>query len=172
MNEIKIPIEEKILNTLKAGTHINLKGEILVARDQAHKKIIESLKTHKALKEILKNQLIFYMGPSPAPPSKKIGSAGPTTSSRMDKFVLPLLENGIKGFIGKGKRDPSLIKYFQQYKAIYLITYGGLAALLSNKITDYTIIDYPELGTEALAKIYVKNFPAIVAIDIFGNSIY
>ncbi len=133
---------------------------------------MESIKKRKALPFDLKNQLIYYAGPTPAPKGMPIGSCGPTTSSRMDAYTLPLLEKGLKGMIGKGKRSEAVIKAIKKFKAVYFIAVGGAAALLATKVKKAKIIAYPELGTEAIYELEVKDFPVIVAIDCKGRNIF
>ena len=170
--KIKIPLKEDVIEKLEAGERVELTGNIFVARDCVHKKFIELIEKGKDLPVDLKGGVIYYMGPTPAPPGKIIGSCGPTTSSRMDKFTLPLLDYGLKGTIGKGKRSKEIVEAFKKYRAVYFVTFGGCGAYLSKFIKKIDLIAYPEFGPEALFLIEVENFPAIVGIDIYGNDIY
>lgn len=163
--------KDKIVN-LNTGDIILITGTIYTARDAAHKKIVESIKRRKSFPFDLKNQVIYYAGPTPAPQGMPIGSCGPTTSSRMDSYTTSLLEKGLKGMIGKGKRSDAIIKAIKKYKAVYFIAIGGAAALLATKVKRAKIIAYPELGTEAVRKLEVKDFPVIVAIDCKGGNIF
>jgi len=157
---------------LKVGDFIKIDGIIYTARDAAHKKIFELIKKNKKLPFDLSGNLIYYIGPSPAPPGKIIGSAGPTTSSRMDIFTPEFYKMGLKATMGKGGRSREIIDTCKKYKSIYLITFGGCGAYLSQFIKKVELIAFEELGAEAIYKMEVKNFPAIVGIDIYGNYIY
>lgn len=166
------PLTEEKIKKLKAGDKIYLTGTILGARDAAHKRIVETLALDKELPVNLKNGTIFYVGPSPAPPGKKSGSIGPTTSSRMDDLTEPLLKEGLKAMIGKGRRSSKIIELLKKYKSIYLVLTGGISAYLSTKIKDIEIIAYEDLGPEAIYKIQVENLPLYVACDIYGRDIF
>lgn len=174
MNEIKIttPLDTDTIKSLKCGDSVLITGFIYTARDAAHKRIIEAIKKGEKLPFDLKNSIIYYTGPSPARPGKIIGAAGPTTSYRMDDYTPILLESGLKGMIGKGDRSKKVIESIVKHQAIYFVAIGGTAALLSKKIVSSEIIAYPDLGTEAIRKLYVKDFPVYVAIDSYGNNIY
>jgi len=172
MNTIILPLDNHIIRELRAGDEILLSGSMIVGRDAASKKIIQIIQSGSLLPVDFTNQTIFYLGPSPAPPGRVIGSAGPTTASRMDKLTEPLLNQGLRGMIGKGKRSNEIINLIKKYQAVYFTTYGGLAAYLAQKITKYEVIAFPELLAESLAKIEVNNFPVTVAIDSFGNNIF
>jgi len=172
MKKIVFPVKNGEIEKLKAGEEVAISGIIYSARDAAHKKFIETLKKGRNLPISLKNSLIYYMGPSPAPPGKIIGSCGPTTSIRMDTFTIPLLKIGLKGMMGKGKRSEDIIKGCKKYKAVYFITYGGCGAYLSKFIKSFKLVAYQELGPEAVYELVVENFPAIVGIDTYGNSIF
>ncbi|MBP7460147.1 MAG: fumarate hydratase C-terminal domain-containing protein [Candidatus Delongbacteria bacterium] len=169
---ISLPLTPAVIRSLRAGQMLELSGSMLVGRDAAHQRLVESIKTQSIPPVPLNNQTIFYMGPTPAPPGHCIGSAGPTTSSRMDPMTLPLLEAGLRGMIGKGRRSPEVTAAIRQWQAVYFVAIGGIAALLSRHIVDYRVILYPELGPEALAEIQVRHFPVLVAIDCGGNSVY
>jgi fumarate hydratase subunit beta len=169
---IRSPIDSKTINNLKTGTRVLITGTVYVARDAAHKRLVEALKKGEALPFNLNGQTIYYMGPAPAKPGHVIGSAGPTTSSRMDSFTPSLLEAGIKCMIGKGSRSNVVKEAIKQYHAVYLVTTGGASALLSKTIKKVDIVTYQDLGTEALLRVYVENFPAIVANDMFGDDLF
>ncbi|MCQ2529876.1 MAG: Fe-S-containing hydro-lyase [Lachnospiraceae bacterium] len=172
MKKIKLPLtKEKVLG-LKAGDMVSLTGEIYTARDAAHLRIWESLNKGEEIPFDLENTVIYYLGPSPAREGKVIGSAGPTTSSRMDKYTPALLEKGLKGMIGKGRRSAEVIQGMKEHKAVYFAAVGGAGALLSKRIKSSEVIAYDDLGTEAVRKLYVEDFPAIVVIDCAGNNLY
>jgi len=169
---IKSPIEEKVTEKLTAGTKVTISGVIYTARDAAHHRIIRALEKGEGLPFDLKGQTIYYMGPSPAPPGQVIGSAGPTTSSRMDKYTPKLLAAGVKAMIGKGGRSPEVREAIKKNKAVYLTTTGGAGALLAKTIKQAEVIAYEELGAEAILKLTVEDFPAIVANDIYGEDLF
>ncbi len=170
---INTPLDKKKTSVLRAGDLVYINGTIYTARDAAHKKLYESLQKTKKIPIDLKNQIIYYTGPTPAKPNRVIGSAGPTTSYRMDLYT-PLLitQAGLMGMIGKGSRNKEVIKAMKKKKAVYFAATGGAGALLSKAIIKSEVILYNELGTEAIRKLEVKNFPVIVAIDSLGNSLY
>jgi fumarate hydratase subunit beta len=171
--QITFPVKTgKEIELLKIGDEVEIYGTIYVARDAAHKKLVETIAGKSGLPFPLKNNLIYYMGPSPTPEGKIIGSCGPTTSSRMDRYTVPLLKMGLKATMGKGERSEEIAKGCKKYKAIYLITYGGCGAYLSKFVKKVECIAYPELGPEAIYKLEVAQFPAIVAIDTKGNNLY
>jgi fumarate hydratase subunit beta len=169
---IKSPIEEKVIEKLTAGTKVNISGVIYTARDAAHHRIVQALDKGEKPPFNLDGQTIYYMGPSPAPPGKVIGSAGPTTSQRMDKYTPKLLAAGIKATIGKGNRSTEVREAIKQYKAVYLVATGGAGALLAKAIKKAEMVAYQELGTEAILKLTVEDFPAIVANDIYGEDLF
>ena len=172
MKKIELPLtEEKVLG-LKAGDMVSLTGEIYTARDAAHLRIWEALKKEEEIPFELENTVIYYLGPTPARTGKVIGSAGPTTSSRMDKYTPALLEKGLKGMIGKGRRSEEVINSMKEHTAVYFAAVGGAGALLSKKIKSSEVIAYDDLGTEAVRKLYVEDFPVIVVIDRAGNNLY
>ena len=148
-----------------------LSGTIYTARDAAHKKLFELIQKGKKLPVVLEGRIIYYVGPTPARKGQVIGSAGPTTAGRMDKYTPALLDAGVKGMIGKGKRSKEVRDAIIKNKAIYFVTYGGAGAFLSKRIKSSKIIAYPELGTEAIREIEVEDFPVIVAIDSKGGVI-
>ncbi|MCM8822280.1 MAG: FumA C-terminus/TtdB family hydratase beta subunit [Candidatus Omnitrophica bacterium] len=172
MKKIITPLEQKIINELVAGEFVEISGLIYGARDAAHKILFEMLKSKKNLPFDLRNQTIYYVGPTPAPPGKIIGSCGPTTSSRMDRYTPDLLRAGLKGMIGKGIRSDDVRKAIVKYGAVYFITYGGCGAYLSQFVKKSEAIAFCELGPEAIYRMVVENFPAIVGIDSKGRGIY
>ncbi|WP_304206313.1 Fe-S-containing hydro-lyase [Peptostreptococcus russellii] len=172
MIELKTPFSEEEIRNLKAGDIIKLSGTLYTARDAAHKRMCESIESGNKLKFDPKGQGIYYVGPSPAKPGEVIGSAGPTTSYRMDDLTLPLLENGLKVMIGKGKRADKVIQGMKKYNAVYLVAIGGAGAYISNCIKECEVIDYEDLGAEALRKLKVEDMILTVCIDSEGNNLY
>ena len=170
--KVKLPLTEEALKDLKAGDNILLTGVMYVARDAAHKRMIEALDQGKPLPFDIKGQTIYYMGPSPARPGQVIGSAGPTTSGRMDSYSPRLIAEGLKGMIGKGMRSPAVKDAMKKYKAVYLAAIGGAGALISKSIKKSEIVAYEELGAEAVLRMEVEDFPAIVINDIYGGDLY
>ncbi len=169
---IKAPIDDEVVNSLKAGDYVYITGTIYTARDAAHKRMYEAINNGESIPFELKNNIIYYLGPSPAREGKVIGSAGPTTSSRMDKYTPLLLEHGLKGMIGKGKRSNEVIKSMHKNNAVYFAAIGGAGALLSKCIKKAEVIAYDDLGTEAIRKLEVENLPTIVVIDNQENNMY
>ncbi len=169
---INTPITEEVTADLKYGDYVYITGTIYVARDAAHKRMTEALEKGEELPIPIKDATIYYMGPSPAREGKVIGSAGPTTAGRMDKYAPVLLDLGQKAMIGKGKRNKEVIDAIIRNKAVYFAAVGGAGALLSKCITKSKIICYEDLGAEAVLEIEVLNFPAIVVIDRDGNNLY
>lgn len=169
---IQTPITENDINNLKIGDSVLISGIIYVARDAAHKRMQEMLDAKQKLPFELENNLIYYMGPSPAREGRSIGSAGPTTSSRMDKYAPALLNLGLKGMIGKGKRSKEVKEAVVRNKAIYFAAIGGAGALLSKAVIKSEIIAFEDLGAEAVLKLEVKDFPVIVVMDCNGNDLY
>ncbi|MCR5595681.1 MAG: Fe-S-containing hydro-lyase [Lachnospiraceae bacterium] len=169
---ISAPITEDTAQSLHAGDYVMISGTIYVARDAAHKRMDEALNAGEPLPFDIKNNIIYYMGPSPAREGRVIGSAGPTTASRMDKYTPRLLDLGLRGMIGKGKRSQAVIDGIVKNKAVYFAAVGGAGALLSKAITASEVIAYDDLGAEAVRKLTVENFPAIVVIDSEGNNLY
>jgi fumarate hydratase subunit beta len=172
MIEIKLPLTEETIKTLRSGDNLLLSGIIYVARDAAHKRLLENLKKGEKLPFDIKGQLIYYMGPSPARPGQVIGAAGPTTSGRMDSYTALLLEQGLKGMIGKGSRSKAVKEAMLKHKAVYLGAIGGAGALISKTILKSEVIAFAELGAEAIRKIKVEKFPATVINDIYGGDLY
>ena len=169
---ITTPIENETITNLKIGDSVFISGTIYVARDAAHKRMQEMLDENKELPFDLKNNIIYYMGPSPAREGRAIGSAGPTTSGRMDKYAPTLLDLGLKGMIGKGKRNQEVKDAVIRNKAIYFAAIGGAGALLSKAIQKSEVIAFEDLGAEAILKLEVKDFPVIVVMDSEGNDLY
>ena len=170
--KLTTPLSDQVVEKLRIGQKVLLNGVLYTGRDAAHKKMIELLDNGESLPVELKGQIIYYVGPSPAKPGRVIGSAGPTTSGRMDAYVPRLLALGLKGMIGKGKRTPEVIKAMKQYKAIYFAAVGGAAALISKCIKEAEVVAYPELGPEAIHRLVVEDFPAIVVNDTLGGDLY
>jgi fumarate hydratase subunit beta len=169
---INTPINNDIIADLKAGDYVYITGKIYTARDAAHKRMYESMLKNESMPMDLNNSIIYYLGPTPAREGQVIGSAGPTTSSRMDKYTPLLLENGLKGMIGKGKRSETVIDSIIKNKAVYFAAVGGAGALLSKRIVSSKVIAYDDLGTEAIRELVVDRFPVIVVIDCEGNNLY
>jgi fumarate hydratase subunit beta len=171
--KIRFPLsDEREIRKLNAGDEIAICGTIYVARDAAHKKMIEAVLKKSALPFTVKGSLIYYMGPTPAPPGKIIGSCGPTTSSRMDKNTIPLLDAGLKATMGKGNRGEDIERACKKYKAVYLLTYGGCGAYLNRFVKKAECFAYCELGPEAVYRLEIEGFPAIVGIDSKGKNLY
>ena len=169
---ITVPLTDEDIKTLHAGDYIYLSGTIYTARDAAHLRMNKALDQNNPLPISLEHNIIYYMGPSPAREGRPIGSAGPTTASRMDKYTPRLLDLGLKGMIGKGRRSGAVKEAIVRNHAVYFAAVGGAGALLSKSITDSEVVAYDDLGTEAIRKLIVKNFPVIVVIDAEGNNLY
>lgn len=169
---ITTPITEEVTKDLKSGDYVYITGTIYVARDAAHKRMAEALERGENLPIDIKDATIYYMGPSPAREGKAIGSAGPTTASRMDKYAPALLDLGQKAMIGKGKRSAEVVDAMIRNHAVYFAAVGGAGALLSKCITRSETVCYDDLGAEAILKIDIKNFPVVVVIDSKGNTCY
>lgn len=169
---IKAPITDEDAKSLKAGDYVYITGTIYTARDAAHLRMYEALGRNEQLPIEMAHNIIYYMGPSPAREGRPIGSAGPTTSSRMDKYAPKLLDLGLKGMIGKGKRSEAVREAIVRNKAVYFAAVGGAGALLSKSITSSQVVAYDDLGTEAVRRLEVENFPVIVVIDSEGNNLY
>ncbi len=170
--ELTIPTTEDELKTLRAGDMIYITGTIYTARDAAHKRMFEALQNGEELPFDINGNFVYYLGPTPARPGQVIGSAGPTTSSRMDKYTPLLLDQGLKGMIGKGKRSKEVVDSIVKNGAVYFAAIGGLGALLSKRIIASEVIAYDDLGTEAIRKLTVENLPVVVIIDTEGNNLY
>ncbi len=170
--KINLPLTKEYAEKLKIGDKVLFTGTIYTARDAAHKRMDESLDMDGTLPFDIKGNIIYYMGPSPARPGRPIGSAGPTTASRMDKYTPRLLDLGMAGMIGKGKRTPEVLAAVVRNKAVYFTAIGGAGALLSKCIKSSEVIAYDDLGTEAVRKLYVEDFPCIVVADTEGGNLY
>ena len=169
---ITTPLTEEKVKDLHAGDFVYITGTIYTARDAAHKRLYEALNKSEDLPLKLEDNIIYYLGPSPAREGQVIGSAGPTTSSRMDKYTPSLLDNGLKGMIGKGRRSEEVIESMSKNHAVYFAAIGGAGALLSKCIKYAEVIAYDDLGTEAIRKLEVENLPVIVVIDENKNNLY
>ena len=170
--KIQLPFDEKELKDLRAGDYVYLSGTVYSARDAAHKRMYDTVNEGGTFPFDIVNQTIYYLGPTPAPEGHVIGSAGPTTASRMDKYTPMLLDRGLKGMIGKGKRSEAVQEAIVRNGCVYFAATGGAGALLSKCIVASYIIAYDDLGTEAIRKMEVKDFPAVVVIDSEGNNLY
>ncbi|MDP8231236.1 MAG: Fe-S-containing hydro-lyase [Candidatus Zophobacter franzmannii] len=170
--QIQLPFTEEDALKLKVGDEVLLSGVIYTARDAAHKKIVELIDKGMKLPFYLQDSVIYYTGPSPAKPNEVIGSAGPTTSYRMDAYTPTLLRSGLRGMIGKGERSVEVINAVRSTKSVYFVAIGGAGVLLANSIEKAEIIAWDELGPEAVRRLEVRNFPCIVAIDTNGNNIF
>ena len=171
-HRITTPISDDVIETLRAGDTVYIDGYLYTGRDSAHKKLIDLIDEGKDLPIEVEGQLIYYVGPTPARPGKPIGSAGPTTSYRMDSFAPTLHRLGIKGTIGKGARNEEVKESLKKYKAVYLAAVGGAGALISKSIEEAEVIAYPDLGPEAIRRVKVKEFPCIVINDMYGGDLY
>ena len=169
---IETPLKKEDIEKLKAGDIVKISGKIYTARDAAHKKMCELLEKGQELPFEPEGAVIYYVGPSPEKPGQIIGSAGPTTSGRMDTYTPLLLEKGLKGMIGKGERSDEVKNAIVKNKAVYFAAAGGAAALISRAVISSRVIAYEELGTEAVRELLVKDFPVIVINDIYGNDLY
>lgn len=174
MTKIRIttPLTDEVVENLRIGQRVSLNGKIYTGRDAAHKKLVELIEQGKELPFDPRGQVIYYVGPSPAKPGKVIGSAGPTTSYRMDPYAPKLYAAGIKATVGKGRRSPEVVKAMKQYKGVYLAAIGGAAALIARSIKEAKVIAYPELGPEAIYELVVEDFPVIVVNDVLGGDLY
>lgn len=170
--KIQAPISNEDANSLRAGDYVYITGTIYTARDAAHKRMYEALEKNQQLPIEMANNIIYYMGPSPAREGRPIGSAGPTTASRMDKYAPKLLDLGLKGMIGKGKKSQAVRDAIVRNGSVYFAAIGGAGAILSKCIKKSEVIAYDDLGTEAIRKLYVEDFPVIVVIDSEGNNLY
>ena len=170
--KVKLPLTDETLKELKAGDDILLSGVIYVGRDAAHKRMVEALDQGKPLPFDIRGQTIYFMGPSPAKPGQPIGSAGPTTSGRMDAYSPRLIAEGLKGMIGKGMRSQAVKDAMKKHKAVYFAATGGAAALIAKRIKASEVVAYEDLGTEAIRKLQVEDFPVIVANDCWGGDLF
>ncbi|MHB8171091.1 MAG: Fe-S-containing hydro-lyase [Thermincolia bacterium] len=174
MGEIRIttPLTDEVVEKLTIGQQVLISGKIYSARDAAHKKLVELLDQGEPLPFDIEGQIIYYVGPSPAKPGQVIGSAGPTTSGRMDAYTPRLLAEGLKGMIGKGSRSDAVIEAIKKYKGVYFAAVGGAAALIAKSIKKSTLVAYPELGPEAITELEVEDLPVIVVNDTSGRDLY
>ncbi len=170
--KIQLPITDEDIKSLKAGDSVLLTGTIITGRDAAHKRLFELIEKGEELPVDVRGELIYYVGPAPAKPGYAVGPAGPTSSYRMDKFTPALLDLGMKGMIGKGARSQEVIDAIVRNKAVYFAAIGGAAALIAKSIKKEEILCYEDLGTEAVRRYTVEDFPCIVAIDCEGNNVY
>lgn len=172
--EIKIttPLTEEKTKTLKAGDTVLISGTIYTARDAAHKRLVELLDKGEQLPIDVKDAIIYYVGPTPAKPGMALGSAGPTTSYRMDPYAPKLLDKGLKGMIGKGLRGPEVVEAMKRNKAVYFAAIGGAAALIGKAVKKAELVAYEDLGSEAIRKLEVEDLPVVVVIDTEGNNLY
>ena len=169
---IETPLTKEKVKELHAGDYVYITGTVYTARDAAHKRMVEQKEQGMELPFIMKDQIIYYLGPTPNREGQVIGSAGPTTSSRMDKYAPTLLDEGLTGMIGKGKRSKEVIDAIIRNQSVYFAAVGGAGALLSKCIQESEVVAYDDLGTEAIRRLTVKNFPVIVVIDCEGNNLY
>ena len=169
---INTPLTTEKTESLRAGDYVYITGTIYSARDAAHERMYQSMKEGQSIPIDLKDNIVYYLGPTPEKEGQVIGSAGPTTSSRLDKYTPLLLDQGLKGMIGKGKRSQEVIESMVKNKAVYFAAVGGAGALLSKRIKASKVIAYDDLGTEAIRELYVEDFPVIVVIDSLGNNLY
>ncbi len=172
IKKITTPLTEEVLEDLQAGDSVLISGVIYTGRDAAHKRMVDAIKNGESLPFDLKGQIIYYVGPTPPKPGQVIGACGPTTSYRMDPYAPILIEHGLKGMIGKGTRGEEVISAMKKFKAVYFAAVGGAGALLSAVVKEAEIIAYEDLGPEAVRKLVVENFPAVVVNDIYGNDLY
>ena len=170
--KITLPITDEDIKNLKAGDSVLLSGSIITGRDAAHKRLYELIQKGEKLPVDIKGELIYYVGPAPAKPGYAVGPAGPTSSNRMDKYAPSLLDLGLKGMIGKGARNKEVVDAIVRNKGVYLVAIGGAAALIAKSIKREEILCYEDLGTEAVRRYEVEDFPCIVAIDSNGNNVY
>lgn len=170
--KIQVPLLKKDIEELKAGDYVYLTGTIYTARDAAHKRMYDSMKKGEDLPIDLNGNVLYYLGPSPAREGQVIGSAGPTTSSRMDKYTPDMLDAGLKGMVGKGKRSKEVIEAMKRNGAVYFAAVGGAGALLAQCIKEAEVVAYDDLGTEAIRRLHIEDLPVIVVIDKEGNNLY
>ncbi len=170
--DITTPLDPQVIEKLKAGEQVSISGVIYTARDAAHKRLIEALDRGEKLPIDLSGQTVYYMGPSPAKPGQVIGAAGPTTSGRMDSYSPRLMAAGLKGMIGKGSRSQEVKEAIKKHKAVYFAAIGGAGALIARAIKKAEVVAYEDLGAEAIMRLEVENFPAIVVNDAHGGDLY
>lgn len=172
LKKITTPLTQEKIKDLKVGDRVTITGVIYTGRDAAHKNLINTINEEKPLPIELKDLLIYYVGPTPAKPDQAIGSCGPTTSGRMDSYTPIMLEKGIRGMIGKGPRNSTVIEAMKHYGAVYFAAIGGAGASIASSVKKAEVVAYPELGPEAIYRLEVEDFPCIVAIDSEGNNLY
>jgi len=170
--DVTTPLTDEQIRPLRAGDRVLLSGRVYGARDTVHKRFIELLDQGQSLPVDLRNEILFYVGPTPAPPGRPVGAVGPTTSSRMDAYTPRLLDEGLKGTIGKGPRAAALRDVYTQAGAVHFAATGGTAALLSQSVVEFEVVAYPELGPESLTRLRIERMPVVVAIDAAGRDIY
>jgi fumarate hydratase subunit beta len=170
--KVNLPLDEKTALSLKAGDSVYLSGTLITARDAAHERLALCLQNKEPLPVNIVGEVIYYVGPAPAKPGFAVGSAGPTSSYRMDTYTPALLDHGLKGMIGKGDRNHEVIQAIIRNKAVYFAAIGGLGATISKSILKSEVLVYEDLGTEAIQRFWIKDFPAIVVIDAYGNDLY
>ncbi|MCD6304758.1 MAG: Fe-S-containing hydro-lyase [Deltaproteobacteria bacterium] len=171
-HHLTTPLSDKDVESLRAGDRVAISGIVYTARDAAHRRLMELMGAGKELPIPIAGQVIYYVGPSPAPPGRVIGAAGPTTSYRMDPYAPGLLERGLKAMIGKGKRSREVIEAMVRYKAVYLAAIGGAGALMAKAVIGARVVAYEELGPEAIRELKVDKMPAVVVNDVLGNDLY
>ncbi len=172
MIELTTPLDDSAIEQLRAGDRVALSGVVYTGRDAAHARMAEAAANNQKLPVEFAGQVIYYVGPTPAPPGRVIGSAGPTTSGRMDAYTEIMLKQGLKGMIGKGIRNQNTVNLLKEYRAVYLAATGGAAALLAKRIVACEVIAYPDLGCEAIHRLVVDRLPLIVINDIYGGDFY
>jgi fumarate hydratase subunit beta len=168
---VQLPLSDADVEMLRAGDYVYLTGGVFTARDAAHKRMVEALSKGEALPIDIRGEVIYYVGPTPAKPGNIIGSAGPTTAERMDGFTVPLLEAGLRGAIGKGGRTPPVAEAFAKHHAVYFVAVGGAGALLSKQIRSVEVVAYEDLGTEAIRRMELEDFPVVVGNDVVGGDL-
>ncbi|MBE3583442.1 MAG: fumarate hydratase C-terminal domain-containing protein [Limnochordaceae bacterium] len=169
---VETPLAEEAVNSLRCGQRVRIHGWVYAARDAAHQRLFQLLQEGRQLPIDLRGAVIFYVGPSPAPPGRLLGAAGPTTAGRVDRFTPALLRAGLRGMIGKGYRSEAVKQAMQEYGAVYFAAVGGAGVLLAQHIAAAEVVAYPELGPEAIRRLRLVNFPAIVAVDRYGGDLY
>ena len=172
MRTIDLPLDQKVVESLSMGDICELSGVLYTARDAAHKRMLEEAARGEALPIEVAGQVLFYVGPTPPKPGAIIGSAGPTTSGRMDAYTPKMLELGLTGMIGKGGRSPAVVEAIARHRAVYFAAIGGTAALLAKRVKEVELIAYEDLGTEAIRRLVVEKFPVVVAVDSRGRDIF
>lgn len=169
---LKAPLTEDVVRSLRAGDRVLISGALYTARDAAHKRMVEAIEAGQPLPFDLVGQIIYYVGPCPAKPGQVIGSCGPTTSGRMDPYVPAILARGLRGMLGKGSRAPSVVEAMRDHGAVYLAAIGGAGALAAQAVQRAELVAYEDLGPEAVRRLEVEDFPAVVCIDTLGNDLY